>query len=273
MNDRRVVVLDDADALVAAVAARFVELLSEVLAEQEIAHVVLEGGRVHLRTLSAIAESPELEGIDWSRVHIWWGDERFVPHDDAERNAGKAQQLLLNRIDIPQSNVHAMPASDEIQSLDEAAERYAQELARFSTGDDPFPHFDITFLGVGPDGHTASLFPGKDEVLDKESTVLPVRNSPKPPPERITLTRRVLNASRRVIASLSGDDKAAVLGLALAGASYAEVPIAGVKGRLSTTFYVDEAAAAQVPEELIAPGAYWTASDAGEEPGPEDSAD
>ena len=107
---------------------------------------------------------------------------------------------------------------------------------------------------MGPDGHTASLFPGRPEVLERELLILPVRNSPKPPPERITMTRPAINSSQRVWIVMAGEEKASVLGLALAGAHYSEVPVAGVKGRKRTVFFVDQDAAAEVPERLIAPG-------------------
>jgi 6-phosphogluconolactonase len=106
---------------------------------------------------------------------------------------------------------------------------------------------------VGPDGHIASLFPDRGEILVTDRVTLAVRDSPKPPPERITLTRPVINGSKRVWLVLTGADKASALGLALAGASYPSVPAAGAKGRSRTVFFVDEAAAAKVPPELIDP--------------------
>ena len=116
---------------------------------------------------------------------------------------------------------------------------------------DAWPSFDVCFLGVGPDAHIASLFPDRPEIQVTDSAVLPVRDSPKPPPERVTMTRPVINSSQRVWMVLTGADKASALGLALAGASYGSVPAAGAKGRKRTIFFVDEAAAAQVPSELI----------------------
>lgn len=260
-NERRVLVLPDANAIAVAVAARFLRSVGRLLERQPLVHVVLEGGRVHLQVLEQIAADAPEAGIDWSRVHFWWGDERWVPTGDPERNDVKGRRALLDRIVIPERNVHALPAPDTAASLEEGAARYAAELARFAGPDAQVPVFDITFLGVGPDGHTASLFPGRDELDDRTSVVVPVRNSPKPPPERLSLTRWVLNSSRRVVIALSGADKAAVLGLALAGATYTEVPISGIKGRERTLFIVDEAAAAEVPDTLISPGTYWTSDD------------
>ena len=123
------------------------------------------------------------------------------------------------------------------------------------------PWFDITFLGVGPDGHVASLFPEKSGVRETEATVIAVRNSPKPPPERLSLTLPVINSSARVWLVLAGPDKASALGLTLAGASINEVPAAGVEGRRRTLFFVDAEAAAEVPENLVDPGQFWTNED------------
>ncbi len=260
-NERRVLVLPDSNAIAAAVAARFLRSVARLLERQPLVHVVLEGGRVHLQVLEQIAAEASKTDIDWSRVHFWWGDERWVPTGDAERNDAKGRRALLDRIAVPEANVHALPAPDTAASLEEGAKRYTAELARFADPGAQIPVFDITFLGVGPDGHTASLFPGREELDDRTSVVLPVRNSPKPPAERLTLTRWVLNNSRRVVIALSGADKAAVLGLTLAGATYTEVPISGIKGRERTLFIVDEAAAAEVPDALIFPGTYWTSDD------------
>ena len=159
---------------------------------------------------------------------------------------------MLDALELPAENLHPFPASDGELSLDEAAEAYAAELAQHGVDGLPHPIFDITFLGVGPDGHIASLFPHRSGIQVTDRTVIPVRNSPKPPPERLSLTRPVINSSQRVWLVLAGADKASALGLALAGASRDEVPVAGIKGRKRTVFFVDGDAAAEVPETLIA---------------------
>jgi len=250
--ERRVLVHPDKAALTASVAARFLTKLGDVIADRGRAHVVLTGGSVGIGTLQAVGDSPARDTVDWSRVHFWWGDERFVPAADAERNEGQARAALLDRIAVPGGNIHPMAASDAGLSLDEGAAAYAAELARFGTPDQPWPSFDITFLGVGPDGHIASLFPDMAGIRVTDAATVPVRNSPKPPPERISLTRPVINSSERIWLVLAGPDKASALGLALAGASYLEVPVAGAKGRRRTVFFVDQDAAGEVPEGLIA---------------------
>lgn len=215
------------------------------------AHIALTGGSMGGAVLRAVAAHPKVSRIDWSLVHFWWGDERFVAHDDQDRNAVQSREALLDHITVPAENVHEVPAADSGSTLDDAAEAYAAELSRFGTPEQPWPSFVVCFLGVGPDGHIASLFPDRVEVTETDAAVLPVRDAPKPPPERITLTRPVINSAKRVWLVLTGADKASALGLALAGASYTNVPAAGAKGRKRTIFFVDHAAASEVSEDLI----------------------
>ncbi len=252
-NERRVLVHPDKEALAASVAARFLTKTIDILDDLGAANIALTGGTMGIAVLEAVNSSPARDTIDWSKVHFWWGDERFVEKSSEERNERQAREALLDHLPVPPENIHPFPASDEIADLDEAASVYAAELAAFAPDGQDFPRFDITFLGVGPDGHIASLFPDRSGIRETEATVVAVRESPKPPPERLSLTRPVLNASDRIWLVLSGSDKASALGLALAGASYTEVPVAGAKGRKRTVFFVDKDAAVDVPENLIAP--------------------
>jgi 6-phosphogluconolactonase len=252
-NERRVLVHPDKEALAASVAARFLTKTIDILDDQGYANIALTGGGMGDAVLQAVNTSPARDTIDWSRVHFWWGDERFVDRASEDRNERQAHAALLDHIAVPPENLHPFPASDEIADIDEAAQVYAAELEAFAADGQLFPKFDITFLGVGPDGHIASLFPDRAGIRETEATVIAERNSPKPPPQRLSLTRPVLNASDRIWLVLAGTDKASALGLALAGASYTEVPVAGAKGRKRTVFFVDKDAAVDVPENLIAP--------------------
>lgn len=252
-NERRVLVHQDQQSLAGSVAARFITKTVDILHDQGEANVVLTGGSVGIAVLAAINDSPARDTIDWTRVSFWWGDERWVPKGHSDRNEGQARAALLDHISVPERNVHPFPASDEDDDLDGAAARYAAELAECAHGDGVLPRFDITFLGVGADGHIASLFPHQTGIREKDASVIAVRNSPKPPPERLSLTRPAINSSERVWLVLAGPDKASAIGLALAGASRDEVPVAGIKGRRRTVFFVDSEAAAEVPENLIAP--------------------
>ncbi|BDZ53004.1 6-phosphogluconolactonase [Agromyces marinus] len=251
-NDRRVLVHPDKGALAGSVAARFMTKLLDLLDAQETVHVVLTGGSMGGAVLSSVRDSPAHASIDWSRVHFWWGDERWVPEGHEERNDRQSREALLDSLGLDAGNIHPFPASDSGLTLDAAADAYTAELARYGSDGLPYPVFDIVFLGVGPDGHIASLFPHRSGIQVVDRPVIAVRDSPKPPAERLSLTRPVINAAQRVWMVLAGSDKASALGLALAGASRDEVPVAGIKGRRRTVFFVDRDAAAEVPEALIA---------------------
>lgn len=250
-TEKRVIISSDAEALASSVASRLIDRLVRRSTAGKVSHIALTGGAIGTAVLRAAGIDPRRHDVDWSTVHFWWGDERFLPRDHAERNERGAREALLDHIDVPPANVHAMAAADEGVDLDTAATAYAAELERFATDGQDWPRFYVCFLGVGPDGHIASLFPDRGEIQVTDRSVLAVRDAPKPPSDRLTLTRPVINSARCVWMVLSGPDKAAALGLALAGASYDSVPAAGAKGVKRTLLFVDEAAALQVPAELI----------------------
>ena len=183
-NERRVLVHPDKASLASSVSARFITKMLDILDAQAIAHVVLTGGSMGSAVLEAVAASPARTSIDWSRVHFWWGDERWVPDRHHERNDEQARSALLDDLDVPEGNVHPFPTSESGMSLDEAADAYAAELSQHGVDGLEHPIFDITFLGVGPDGHIASLFPHRSGIQVTDRTVIAVRNAPKPPPER-----------------------------------------------------------------------------------------
>ena len=265
MSERRVLVHPSKQELAESVAARFVTKLTKILGKQDLAHVVLTGGSMGIAVLAAVNASPHRDDVDWSRVHVWWGDERWLPRLDDERNEKQAREALLDHIGVDEAKVHAFAASDDGVELDDAAVAYARELAAHAEPGTRLPRFDITFLGVGPDGHIASLFPERSGIRLKEANVIAVRNSPKPPPERLSLTLPAINNSDRIWLVIAGADKASALGLTLAGVSHFEVPAAGVNGRVRTDFHVDSDATAEVPENLMATEIYWTAADSPEE--------
>jgi len=252
---KRVIIKRDPDVLAEYVATRFVNRIVKRVAEGKRMHICLTGGTMGGAVLRTAARDARLTEIDWSLVHFWFGDERFVPRDSDDRNEKQAREAFLDALDIPAENIHAVASSDGDLDLDAAAIAYADELAQFAPADrsesGPWPSFDICFLGVGPDAHIASLFPDRAEISVTDRATVPVRDSPKPPSERVSLTRPVINSSKRVWMVIAGADKAAALGLALAGASYQSVPAAGAKGRRRTAFFVDESAADQVPPQLI----------------------
>ncbi len=256
-TDRRVLVHPDRATLAGAVAARFLTKLIDLIDDEGRAHVVLTGGSVGIEILAAIADSPGRDSVDWSAVHLWWGDERWLPRGDPDRNETQARAALIDHVSIPAHNVHPFGASDDGMTLQEAAQSYEDTLREHGDGAD-HPRFAITFLGVGPDGHVASLFPDREGPRIARAGVIAVLDSPKPPAGRLSLTLPLLRRSERIWLVLAGSDKAPALGLALAGASPLDVPAAGALGTKRTVFFVDEAASADVPEALIATTAYWT---------------
>lgn len=251
MSATTVVVSKDSDVLAAAVAARLVTRLADAQAVRGRASVVLTGGGVGIASLAAVRASAARAAVDWGRVDVWWGDERFVAPDDPERNERQAREALLNALDLDPARVHPMPALDgpDGQDVDAAAARYAGELAAAAPVDADVPAFDVLLLGMGPEGHTASIFPESPAAHD-ERTVVAVHGCPKPPPTRISLAFSSINAAREVWMIVAGADKAPMVAMALGGAGRVQVPAAGVAGRSQTLWLLDEAAASQLPKEL-----------------------
>ncbi len=235
--------------LARAVAARLITRLVDAQAGRGEASVVLTGGRIAAAVYSAVRDSPARDAVDWSRVDLWWGDERFLPGGHPDRNETQARLALLDAVPLDPGRVHPMPASDgpDGEDPEAAAARYADELASVGRpGHEPLPHFDVVLLGVGEDGHVASVFPERPAVYDQRP-VIAVRGAPKPPPVRISLSLPTVNTADDVWLMASGAEKAAAVGMALKGAGPAQVPAAGVHGGERTLWLLDRAAAAQVP--------------------------
>ena len=248
----QVVVHPDRESLAAAVAARLVTRILDAQALRGRAGVVLTGGTVGTMALAQLAGSPAARAVDWSAVDLWWGDERFLPSGDADRNETQAREALLDALvplGLDPARVHAMPASDgpDGDDPDAAAVRYADELARVAREDGvggPVPVLDVLLLGVGPDGHVASLFPGHPAAqpvsAEDERTVVAVRDAPKPPPTRLSLTLPVITSAEEVWCVVDGEAKAAVVAEALAGPG--ELPSSRAVGVQRTLWLVDRGA-------------------------------
>ena len=238
-----VVVLPGQDVLAQAAAARLVTALVDAQAARGSASVVVTGGRVGTAVLAALRDSPARDAVDWSRVDVWWGDERWVPAGDPDRNDGQAREALLSAVP---ARVHAFPAADgPYQDPEAAAEAYAAELAA-AAGDGPVPRFDVLMLGVGEEGHVASIFPDSPASRDRRPVVA-VHDCPKPPPTRLSLTFGAIGAATEVWLLAAGEAKADAVARALAGAAPGEVPAAGARGTARTLWLLDRAAAAQLP--------------------------
>jgi 6-phosphogluconolactonase len=256
MSVPEVVVYRDGPLLAQAVAARLVTGLTDAFAARGGASVVLTGGGIGTKVLAELAAAPARDAIDWPHLDIWWGDERFVPAGDPDRNETGARAALLDHVGVDPARVHAMPGPDGPDGDDPeaAAARYAAWLADAalagtggSGGHGPVPSFDVLMLGIGPEGHVASLFPGQPALGDSRPVVA-VRDSPKPPPTRLSLTLPSLQAAREVWILASGEEKADAVALALTGdGPDGPVPAAGARGRQRTLFLLDSAAAAKVP--------------------------
>jgi len=260
----RVSIHPDSTVLMAAIAARLITKLVDVQDKHGEATVVLTGGTVGIGTLKAVAASPAAPAVDWSRVNLWWGDERFVAKDSPDRNTRQAREALLSGLPLDPERVHEPGSSDEFASADDAAADYAARLKAAAeaehaadTSDNrpaeagELPRFDVLLLGVGPDAHVASLFPEQAGIRVQDRTVVGVENSPKPPPSRVSLTLPAINSAQEIWMVVAGEDKAGAVGLALAGANPVQVPAAGPHGRSRTLWLIDENAASRVPQQLV----------------------
>ncbi|KNX37227.1 6-phosphogluconolactonase [Luteipulveratus halotolerans] len=247
MSESEVVRKADKHALAVALADR---LIDEVVAAQRArgaAHVVLTGGSMGTALLEALGASDRLDEIDWSAVELWWGDERFVPPDDADRNELQARQALLDRLPLDPSRLHPMAAlEDDELDAEAGARQYADQLASAAPDGSDVPAFDVLMLGVGPDAHVASLFPGHPALDVADTSVVAVHDSPKPPPDRISMTLPTLRSARQVWFMVAGPDKAEAVARARGGTDVHDAPAAGVSGADRTIWWLDDAAAAQL---------------------------
>jgi 6-phosphogluconolactonase len=240
-----VLVHTGAEEVAEALATRLLARLAELQRDGRAPQVALTGGRIATLAYQKLAAVGSSSAVDWSRVDLWWGDERFVAGGDDDRNDRQALDLLAEPLHLEPTRIHRMPAADGGTDLDRAADLYAAELGGTA--------FDICLLGMGPDGHVASLFP-EHPSSHAEGTVIAVRASPKPPPLRLSLTLPVINRSREVWFVVSGQDKAAAVRLALMGAGALQVPAAGVAAVERTLWLLDRAAASELPADLAVRG-------------------
>ena len=244
MSEQIIEKYSDADALVTAVGDRLVTAINGAIEARGVAYIVLTGGGTGIKLLKHVGGHP----IDWAKVHLFWGDDRFVPADDADRNSKQAREALLNSVAIPTANVHAMAASDGEfgDDIDAAAAAYARELAEVAGNGSPTPEFDVHLLGMGGEGHINSLFPHTDAVREMARYVVAVTDSPKPPPRRITLTLPAVRRAREVWLVVAGAEKADAVAAAVGGAAPEDIPAAGAIGTEATVWLLDAAAAAKL---------------------------
>lgn len=228
----------DSTALVEHVARDFLELVARVQADGRDPHVVLTGGGIAAQVHAKVAALAAEHQVDWSRVHFWWGDERFVASDDDERNAKQAADAMLDHLDVDPAFVHRAPGSDQAPDAAQAARQYAEQIEQHGP-----ENFDLVMLSLGPDGHVASMFPGH-EALSAEGWTTSVTDSPKPPPERVTLTLPALARTSQLWIMATGAEKAEVLARTRTSGPVSEAPARALLGATDVHWYMDEEAAA-----------------------------
>jgi 6-phosphogluconolactonase len=211
----------------------------------DIPQVGLTGGTIADKIHREVARLGTGSQVDWSRVDFYWGDERFVAPDSDDRNAKQARAVMLDRLPVDPARVHEIPSTADADTVDDAAKSYADTVRASRSGS-----FDVLMLGVGPDGHIASLFPGFPQLDVDDAIAAGVTDSPKPPPERVSLTFPALARSREVWFVVSGADKAEAVSRALANPTpdVHELPAAGVRGQVATIWFLDRDAASRMDD-------------------------
>ncbi|MCQ9332632.1 6-phosphogluconolactonase [Corynebacterium phoceense] len=247
--------VDDLQELIRQTALAFIETVAAAQAPgggvhgDGVARVVLTGGGAgigmlrELVRLDAAADSqgedfPALR-VDWSRVHIFFGDERNVPTSDPDSNEGQARGALLPHVDIPESHIHGYDLG--AIAMEAAAQAYEAELEEYAP-----QGFDLHLLGMGGEGHINSLFPHSDAVRETERRVVAVSDSPKPPAERLTLTLPAVQSADRVWLLVAGEAKAEAAARVAHGDDPDYWPACGAQGRVETVLYVAEDAAGDI---------------------------
>jgi 6-phosphogluconolactonase len=254
-RDPVVRVLADPETVARAAAGEFVRLARKPHAKGGAFRVALSGGSTPRRTYEILAEAPFRDMVDWRRVHFFWGDERCVPPDHPDSNYRMALEALLSRVPAAPARIHRIEA--ERADADTAAREYQHEIARVFgvTEDAPTPAFDLILLGLGPDGHTASLFPGTAALREVERRVV-ANFVPKLGARRMTFTYPLLNRAAHLVFLSTGAEKSGILAEVLEGPEDLErLPAQGVKPSAGTlTWIVDAGAAAKLVRTPVTKG-------------------
>lgn len=224
---------DSVETLAKEVARAIQRHLADIQAGDRVPSLVLTGGTIANRAY----EQFDPGELAWDEVDVYWGDERFVPAGHEDSNAQQARDAFLDRIGADPDRVHPMPHHSCDYSMSQAADAYAQVLPA---------SFDLVLLGLGPDGHIASLFPGHASLAVNDRDVIAEFDSPKPPPQRLSLTYPALNRASEIWFIVSGQDKAPAAARAYAGDDVERTPAAGARGRDTTRWWFDADAAAEL---------------------------
>ena len=238
----RVEVHESADGLATAVAGELLVRLADAQAAGHEPQIALTGGTIADAIHREVARLSASSEVDGSRVVVGWGDERFVAPDSPDRNARQARAAFLSSVGADPGKVHERPSTADAPDVDAGAIAYSEAVRLHGSGE-----FDVMMLGMGPDGHVASLFPGFPQLDVDDRIAVGVTDSPKPPPERISLTFAALNRSKSVWFLVTSEEKAPAVARALAaGTDRHDCPAAGVTGAEETIWFLDRAAASQL---------------------------
>ncbi len=241
MKKPEVLVFHDLEALSLSAAERLGAAAREAVSERGRFSIALSGGHTPRRLYELLAEGGAAK-LPWERIHLFWGDERFVPPDDPASNFAMVKEALLKRIAIPPGNLHPVPTG--LGSPFEAAAAYEEELRAFFA-DEGEPAFDLALLGLGGEGHTASLFPGSPALAEQDAWVAAAEAPPGVVPRRrITLTLRGLSAARAIWFLVAGAEKAPVVRILIDGSESeaTQLPAGRVRTSGSVTWFLDRAA-------------------------------
>lgn len=231
--------------------AKYTADLAEKISEERDAFTVVLSGGSLVKSLRKLVEQPYIDSVDWSKWHVFWVDERVVPKDHPDSNYLLAYNEFLSKVPIPAGHVYAI---NEALSAEGAADDYEtclRHLVKTKTIDQSqssgFPKFDLMLMGMGPDGHIASLFPGHHLLQENEKWVTFINDSPKPPPQRISFTLPVINASANIALVVAGSGKASAVHSALSDVSNSEVlPVQLVSPDGELTWFLDKGAASKL---------------------------
>jgi len=242
-------IFKDLDSLSRTAASLFSEATSQAIRERGRALIVISGGSTPLGLFQLLASQPVRDQIDWQFVHIFWADERCVPAGDPQSNYGQAHKAFLEKVPIPDENIHRVNSNLEPA---EAAKEYAGTLRDFREPPLEWPRFDLVLLGMGDDGHTASLFPGSEVDISTPTMAVTAHYQGRPA-NRVTLTPKVLNSAKQVIFLVSGESKAETLARVLDEKQYQPelYPVQRIRpleGRV--IWMVDQAAASKMPKKI-----------------------
>ncbi|MEY4639773.1 MAG: hypothetical protein RLY13_771 [Actinomycetota bacterium] len=212
--------------------------LTALLAENDQVHIQVTGGTVGIQTLSELSQLREFQNLELSRLHIWWGDERYVASDSDDRNAKQANTALFSKLQNQKPVLHEFPSTDSGLSLADAAEKFQEEFVALC------PIFKIALVGMGPDGHICSLFPDKPAPA-VDALVIAEHNSPKPPPQRLSFSYSAMNQVEEIWFVVAGADKQTAVAVAF-GDDPQSLPVGRVRGTQKTVWYLDSTAGSAV---------------------------